>query len=201
MDNHVPIKSITAGQIAKFLDLQAAALRKSGLPSEQTQQVLESQGDVLANEVVAMLRKHVKAIINMIVRHVLVNRSRSWQEAIDATGRSKYLTDNVSLPQSEGEGEEADVVFFEIDRYISDSDLDKEYKLRGLKPADPYALAAVNETDPAFADHYPNGTHWKDADDNWCYVAFLRWRVERRVDVGRRGREWSGGWWFAGVRK
>lgn len=201
MENHDPIKKITAGQISKIYDVLVAALQKSNLPSEETQQVLEHQGADMADEFVASLRKRVEAISDTIIRHVTVNRKRSPQEAITATGRNKYLNDSVVASMSKGEGDEIDVFFFKLGRYISDSDLDKEYELRGLKPADPYALAAVNEADPAFADDHPNCTHWKDENGNWCYVAFNRWNDERDVGVHRNDREWRDPWWFAGCRK
>ena len=85
--------------------------------------------------------------------------------------------------------------------FISDDDLEKEFELRGLKPADPVSVAAVNEADPAFADEKPHGTHWKDAKGNWYYAAFFRWNGKRRVDVDRSGNDWDDRWWFAGVRK
>lgn len=195
------VNPITSGQIAKFLDLQTAALRKSGLPSELTQQVLESQGGVLANEFVALIRTRVEVMSEIIVRHVTVNRNRTPKQALGATNRNQYVTDSVVTEMPRGEGDGADVYFFKLDRYISDSDLDKEYELRGLKPADPYSQAAVNEADPAFADNHPNGTHWKDDKGNWCYSAFHRWHGARRVDVLRFGHDWHGHWWFAGLRK
>ncbi len=201
MENHDPIKGITTGQVGKVQELLGAALRKSDLQSEPSQQVLENQGAQVIEEMVAVLRKYVEAVSSMIVRHVAVNRNRSPQEAIDATGRNKYLTDGVVAAMPQGEGGEADVFFFNLGRYISDADLDKEYELRGLKPADSYALAAVNESDPAFADNHPNSTRWKDESGNWCYAAFNRWNDERNVGVGRRSDRWHDRWWFAGCRK
>ncbi|MEK7061888.1 MAG: hypothetical protein AAB957_01365 [Patescibacteria group bacterium] len=101
-----------------------------------------------------------------------------------------------------GEGKEVEVVFFNLGRYISDADLDKEYELLGFKPADPYSLSAVNEEDQAFADTKPNATHWKDENGKLCYAAFDRWfGVERYVRVRRFGIGWRGHWWFAGVSK
>jgi hypothetical protein len=101
-----------------------------------------------------------------------------------------------------GEGEEVEVVFFRLSRWVSDTDLDKEYGLRDLKPADPYSLSAVNEADPDFTDEHPNGTHWQDANGNWCFAAFIRWDGdERSVNVDRDGNDWNGSWWFAGLRK
>ncbi|HEY4509664.1 MAG TPA: hypothetical protein VJC15_01610, partial [Candidatus Paceibacterota bacterium] len=58
--------NITQGQIGKLCDLLTAALRKSGLPSEPVQQVIESQGDTLVAEMVATVRKRAEAMSNVI---------------------------------------------------------------------------------------------------------------------------------------
>ena len=196
------VSPITSGQIAKFTDLQTAALRKSGLPSEQTQQVLETHGAALADGFVAEVRRHVEAVSNLIIRHAIGNRKHTPEEALKATGRQQYVTDSVVKAMPRGESAETDIYFFKFGRYVNDADLDKEYELRGLKPVDPYALAAVNEADPAFADEHPNGTHWKDSDGNWCYAAFCRWLGgERNVFVDRSVGVWDDYWFFAGVRK
>lgn len=202
------IKPITPGQAGKFYDVFVAALCKSGLPSEPTQQVLESQGGALANEFVASVRKRVDAVSNMIVRRVKVNRSRSQQDMLDVTGRKQYTDRNVVKNMPKDGRDDDEVFFFRPDKsaydkngLISDDNLAKEYELRDLKP-DPYAQAAVNEADPAFADDHPNGTHWKDKDGNWCYAAFDRWLGDERfVFVVRSDRAWFGYWFFAGVRK
>ena len=195
--------SITPGQIGKIQELLGAALRKSGLQSEPTQLVIEQQGDALVAEMVATVRKRVEAVSSMIVRHAKANRNRTPQQVLDATGRKQYTDSKVVKAMPKGEGDETDVHFFKLGRYVSDADLEKEYELRGLKPADPYSLAAVNEADPAFADEYPNGTHWKDASGNWCYAAFNQWNDdERRVNVDRGDdSDWLVSWWFAGLRK
>mgnify|MGYP001558698554 CR=1 FL=1 len=201
--------SITAGQIGKVCDLLTPALRKSGLQNEPTQQVIEHQGDALVADMVAVVRKRVEAISNLIVRHAIGNRNHTPEEALKATGRRQYVTDSVVKTMPRGATAEADVYFFKPDKsaydkdgLINDDNLAKEYELRGLKPADPYLLAAVNEADPAFADDHPNGTHWKDKDGKWCYAAFYRWYDdERRVLVDRYDDVWGDYWWFAGVRK
>lgn len=196
-------KSITKGQAGKFCDVFADALVKSGLPSEPTQQVLEDQGVSLANECVALVRKRVEVITGMIIRRLKVDRRRTSKQVLDATTRKQYVTDSVvaKMP-GKGDGvDEVEVHFFKLDRFVSDDDLEKEYELRGLKPADPYSQAAVNEADPAFADDHPNGTHWKDADGKWCLATFDRWYDGRGVVVVRSGGGWSGYWWFAGLRK
>ncbi len=120
------------------------------------------------------LQKVVDENPNMIVRGAIVNRLRSPQAAIDATGRKQYVNASVVASMPRGTGAEAEIVFFRVGRFIKDDDLDKEYALRGLKPADPYSLAKVNEDDHAFADKHPNATHWKDSNGKWCYTAFYR---------------------------
>lgn len=140
----------------------------------------------------------------------MVNRNRTQQEALDATTREQYVDRKVVDNMPKGEGEEVEVVFFKPDLskrngFISDDDLEKEFELRGLEPADPISVAAVNEADPSFADEKPHGTHWKNADGKWCCAAFHCWDGERIVGVLRDDDGWDDGWdddwWFAGLRK
>jgi len=192
---------ITDGQIENAVEKLRAAIRKhrSEISSEVAQRVLGVEN--LGMEMFAVLRNHVEWMGSMIVRRVAVNRTRTPQEALNATGRKQYTTDDVVVVMPKGEGDEAEVHFFKLGRYVSDADLEKEYGLRGLKPADPFSLAAVNEADPNFADEHPNGTHWQDANGKWCYMAFSRWGGGRSLDARRRVSGWSGHWWFAGLRK
>lgn len=198
--------AITAGQIGKIQELLGARLRKSGLPGESVQQVLASQGDAVAEEMLAAIRTRVEAISNMIVRRVRPDRTRTPQEVLDATGRNQYTEKKVVATMPNGEGEETDVFFFKpgpeayTNGYISDDEVARQFDLRGLKP-DPYAQAKVHEDDPAFADERPNSTHWKDKDGKWCYAEFNRWHDERYVHVYRHDYDWVDYWWFAGVRK
>lgn len=186
--------TITPGQVAKFLDLQAAALRRSGLPSEPTQQVLESQGGTLADEFVASVRKRVEAISNMIVRRVRVDRTRTPQQVVDATDRKQYINADVLATMPQGEGDEVDVYFIPTKRFVPVNEVPAFLAQYGLVP-DPRAQAAVNEADPAFADEHPNGTQWS----NNCYMVFGRWGVERCVSCLRSGSGWSDRWFFSGV--
>jgi hypothetical protein len=137
----------------------------------------------------------------MITRHILVDRTLSPEQVLEATGREQYTDRDLVKGMPRGSGKEIDVYFFNIERWICGDDLEKEYEQRGLIPADPYALAAVNIADPAFADDHPNGTHWKDTAGKWCFAAFARWNRERGVSVDRYVDGWYGIWWFAGVRK
>lgn len=146
--------------------------------------------------------KPVASVVDndMIIRHIKVDRSRTSQQTLDATGRKQYTDKSAveSIPHLEGE--DVEVCFFKLGRYLSCADLEKEYELRGLKP-DPYAQAMVNEVDPVFADDHPNGSQWKDTDGNYTCVTFGRWNDERNVYCDRNDGDWNDRWWCAGVRK
>jgi hypothetical protein len=198
--------TITNGQIGQICDRLTTKLRESGFPTEPVQSVLSEPGGAFIEEMLAAFRRRVEAVSNLIVRKVTVNLSRTPQEALDATGRTQYTDRKVVDRMPKALVAEVEIVFFkpdlsECDGYISDDDLEKEYELRGLKPADPVSVAALNEANPAFADEKPHGTHWKDEKGNWCCAAFSRWDGERGVGVRRYGGDWSDRWSFAGVRK
>ncbi len=192
---------ITAGQIGKIQEMIGAGLRKANLPSDTVQKILETQGDVLVAEVVDLVRRRIEVLSNLIGRCVRVDRSQTPEQALAATGRRQYTDPDVVRHMPRGQGEELDIYFFSVGRFVSDVDLKKEYESRGLVPADPYILAKVNQDDPSFADQHPNGTHWKDKNGRWCFVAFDCWDDERRVDVDHYDGDWHDYWLFAGVRK
>jgi hypothetical protein len=201
-------ESITGGQIGQINDRLGTKLRESGLPSAGVQNVLAAPGGAAIDEMVAVLRKHVEANSDLIVRIVSVNRARSGNEALKATSRNLYVSNDVVKAMPNGQGDQIELVFFkpkseEYTRpgFMSDDDLEKALALRNLDAADPFSIAAHNEVDPAFADERPNATHWKDGNDRWCYAAFGRWRDERDVGVNRSDGGWRDGWWFVGVRK
>jgi hypothetical protein len=191
----------TAGQIDKAVSNYRALLDKHAkeFNTEAVQTVLGQPE--LAIEQLAILRKRVEAISNMIVRTAKVNRNQSPKESIDATDRVQYVDKKVVAEMPQGVEEKTEVHFFKVSPQISCIDLEKEYELRGLKP-DPMAQAKVNQDDPVFADTYPNGCQWKNKYGKFCFAHFFRWRGdERRVYVRQRDSDWLGHWWFGGVRK
>jgi len=135
-----------------------------------------------------------------IVRRASVDRSRTPQKVLDDTGRRQHTDKAVVESMPKGAGDDVEVVFFRLGRWVSDNDLEKEYELRRLISADPYSVVDVNQADPAFADKYPNGTHWKKG-GKWCFIVFDRWGAERGVFVLQSEGGWPGTWWFAGIRK
>lgn len=151
---------------------------------------------------------------SVIVRKVKVNRNRTPFEVLSATGRALELAhpdDGWVELMPKGEGDEVEVVFFKLGvlehikpedaHLVRDGDLKAEYDLRGLKPADPFSVAAVNEADPAFADQRPNGTHWETFGIVYC-IGFFLWPNSgaRTVEIGRHGFHLDCTW-FAGLRK
>ncbi|MEK7579848.1 MAG: hypothetical protein AAB469_01495 [Patescibacteria group bacterium] len=143
---------------------------------------------------------------NLIVRYVKVDRTKTPEQMLEATGRRQYTDADVVKAMPRGDGDEGEVFFFKLDLssrggHISNDDMEKEYELRGLKPADPYKLSQVNVDDPAFADEHPNSTHWKDTNGRWCFALFHQWDGRRRVRVYRGAYGWNAYWWFAGLRK
>lgn len=201
MEQAMTPSQMTGEQINKAVANYRAMLVKHApdFASSAVQLILGSKE--FAGDQFGLFRSRVEMMSNLLTHHVVVNRTRTQMEAINATGRVKYIDGDVVRTMPRGEGYEVAVIFFRLDRNASDADLDKEYELRGLKAADPYSLAAVNEADPAFADKYPNGTHWQDVNGKWCFAVFDQWYGERDVNVDRRGLRWTGYWWFAGLRK
>ena len=201
-------EAMTDGQIDKIVDNVRAGLRKrcNDFKSADVQQALKKgqlDKKIIQATETALEEAMIQVANNTIKRTVKVDRSLTPQQVLDATKRRQYTNSAVvvTMPSSgTGVEENVTVEFFQIGKNISDDKLAKTYKERGLVP-DPYAQAAVNEADPAFADKYPNGTHWKDVNGNWCFAAFDRDVGERFVNVYRVDLDWDVSWWFGGVRK
>lgn len=124
----------------------------------------------------------------------------SFADLLKQTKRIQYTDDSVVATVEPHEAQELE--FFFLGKYVTDSELEEAYVSRGLEAAHPYALALYSlEYEAEMDEKKYVATHWKDADDKWCYAAFGRWLGERYVDVGRDDGEWDDDWWFAGVRK
>ncbi|KKR43204.1 MAG: hypothetical protein UT78_C0007G0057 [Candidatus Nomurabacteria bacterium GW2011_GWF2_40_12] len=192
--------TMTDGQIDKAVANFRTLLEKhrNEFASDPTQRALGNPA--LHREQLGVLRKHIEAESNTIVRVVKVFRMRTPQAILDATGRTQYTDKEVVATMPKGEGDEAEVHFFKLSRFVSVDDLDREYESRNLKP-DPYAQSQVNADDPSFADEHPNGSQWRDQNGKACCATFDHWLDERRVHVYRYDRDWDDSWWFAGVRK
>lgn len=200
--------TMTDGQIENAVNKLRDAMRKhrSKITSDIAQQVLgvENLGMMMFEPFLACVR----GLSNTIIRMVTVDRSRTTREALDATGFVQCANPLIVERMPRAKADEVELVFFKPDLSerngrMSDSELEEEYKLRGLTPADPCSLAAYNEADPAFVDEYPNATHWQGVQGNWFYATFdyLIGPVVQIDCSHNHGDDWDDNWWFAGIRK
>jgi len=154
-----PPKPVTPKQIEKVVAKFRNRLRKGAdqMPVKIVQEVLE--GKELDHAMADLFRRLVEERGNLIVRTVRVNRSRTPQQAIEATGREMNIAPDVLANMPIVEEETVTVTFFCIDRTaFTMAEADEGYRSRGLVPVDPIALAAVNEAYPSFADEHSNAT-------------------------------------------
>ncbi len=199
------VTKMTDGQIEELQGLFGDVLRRhrEEFTSRETKLVIEQEDRSLQSDFLAVVRRYFdNDELKTVVRVVTVNRRRAPQQMLDATGCTQYIDeDSVAVIPRSGTGVEENVVieFFKLDCRVNDDVLANEYRERGLVP-DPYAVAAVNEDDSTFADKYPNGTHYKDANGQWCYLVFSQNGDENEVNVGHCSSDWFGFWWFGGVR-
>ena len=199
---------ITLGQVGKLQEVIGAALRKSDFPQEVVQRILETQGSSVTSEWISVLKKRVDAQCELVRLQVSVDRSRSARVALEATRCELSFSESVAKAMPRSEGEEVELVLFQPGRYMYDDELETEYELRGLVPADPYSLAAAVEADLTLLDRYrPLITHWRDAKNKWCSVTFKRGEgivsPEFRgfVRLFRHSLETDDRNWFAGFDK
>ncbi len=202
---HPPIKideiePITQGQVRRIFNRFEVKCLRGFLAKKPTQEVLEEEGDALVQDMFVLLRARVERRSNMIVRHFKVDRTKSRQEMLDATGRTQYVDKNVLATMPVDGPEEGDLYFFPVKRYLPFEEADKEFDSRCLIP-DPAAQAQVNADDPSFADEHPNGVQWGLKNGVVSFLSFYRWHGGRDVDVNRCGSAWRDDTWLAGRRK
>lgn len=202
--------TMTDGQIDDLANKLRDAARKhrSEILSDAAQRALGTEN--IGMRLFAVFRELAKKMSNLVIlRWDDVDRTRTPQQVLDATGRKqhdKYTDPDVIRTMPLGKGEKGETIFFRLDMsecggWISDDSLEKEFASRDLSPEYPDNLAAVNEADPAFADDHPNCTHWRGADGKWCCATFAAWSDVRSVGVHRSEGTWGDFWWFAGRRK
>lgn len=152
-------------------------------------------------ELLAPFRRYCGAS-NTIVRRVKVNHSRSQQEAFVSAAKCRtQLVDFgvvAEIPKYECD-DECEVTFFTgIPEGACYAD---EYARRGLKPANPMLVLAVNEVDETFADNHPNTVEWKTRTGHG-YIAFGRsLKLNRFISIGDFGPGAKHDYWYAGVPK
>lgn len=203
MKNMNPSPFITEGQIGKTCELLSARLRKSTTPSQIFQFILEERGSILVDKIMSSITEMVERLSKVIVYHVKVDRSKDMEQLLLNTERIKDFIDNAFLSMPRCESEEVDVSFFTLCREVTDDDLEKEYEIRGLKPADPYSLLSANECFSVLEWRYANGTHWKNKKGEWCFATFNNFSDNSSIiSVGKnKPLKWNSVWWYGGVPK
>lgn len=196
---------ITGGQITKIQDLLASQLRKSkAIFREPLQDVLEILGDQMVKEMIAVVHDHLAVRNGMVVVKIFVNPNYSLQEALSRTWCRQNIVTEIVQTMPRDLGGSTKIFFFRPSRkgrLLYDENLREEYENRGLKPVDPYSLAAVNEADPAFAATKPNLTHWKNDRGQWCHATFKEISGDRFLTIDYSSTHWNPEWWFGGVKK
>jgi hypothetical protein len=105
-------------------------------------------------------------------RHVTVDQTLSPRDAMEANGRTLFNLERWALNAMPRGKTKEEVFFFELNREVTNGELDLEYAARGLKPASPYSLAAIVDADPGFPDERRLGTYWQYKKDDYCSVVF-----------------------------
>ena len=170
----------------------------SRMSREDCQWAIQNTKEAIGLFVEAVRNRSISALVGLpegtVIRRATVDRSRTPQEVVDATGRREYIDKDVLATMPLGEGDEVDVYFIPAKRFVPASEVPAFLAQYGLVP-DPRAQAAVNEADPAFADEHPNGSQW----GNSCCLLFNRWDDGRRVFCNRYDGDWDDDWFQSGV--
>lgn len=186
--------------VSEVANLGGTAKDLHRLVTPEGMETIKRMASLIVGKETEVVSKAVQFVGDMITRVVPVDYTRTPNEAIKATRRAEntdYLV--VKSMPARGDGvKEVKVKFFKACQSLSSYELAAEFEKHGIEP-DPYAVAAVNEADPALADKYPNATQWKDEKGNWCFISFDRGGRERHVHVHRRADDWRSYWWFGGV--
>ena len=141
----------------------------------------------------------MSAISDIITRDFTCDPAITGMDAINATGREKYVTDSVVEAMPHATSESGQTHFFKVGKTLKVRQPAQEAAKRGLRLVDPHTLVAFNAANPEFADTHPNATEWDDENGNACYAAFRRWFHDKRVVcVDQFDLDWDDLWWFAG---
>ncbi|MDR3413261.1 MAG: hypothetical protein P4L87_20295 [Formivibrio sp.] len=170
--------------------------------SETVQQALNDPQ--LAIDVVDALTHRIDSAAGIIVRRTRVKRTLDPESILGETNRLLFPNGLSLEHMPRGQGDVVEVSLFKVGRIITSmSELVHEYEKRGLEPADPYSLTAVNRDNPALSDKKTNCTHWQGLDGKWWIIQFGILYVfrseDRYVAVNNCGCSWDHTIWFAGI--
>jgi len=169
------LEPISEGQIGKICELISTRLRKTLIQRKPLQIVLETEAVLMVDKIVTILTNMIRKKSDYFIYRVIVNRKRPPINALLNYAHKHYESmDCVNLdiikeiPYGKKEGTE-DIYLFYMDHYTTN--WESEYEVRGLKPADLFAIVSLNDT------NYPlpeNITRWKGKNGQWCYCSFCK---------------------------
>lgn len=208
-------EGITDQQISTLQGILAEALRGSVLHKDSIQRVIDEHAPAVASNLLSIIKKQVEAIEKVLVFRVTVDRTRLpqtlWRSLNEVGISATYLGGHTSLirilEEMPRDGEnEVDVFLVHFDRFVYPKDLQTELDLYGLKPADPYSLAALMRTNPGLiAEKCLIATQWKNKDGDWCHMEFQSYDNKSSVYADTWDKPESYGYgeryWIACIRK
>lgn len=199
---------ISADQVRLIKKRLGEQLAKETILEEAVAELLKNE-DHLVNELLSVIRTRAEAIGDLLVRKVPKSIDTTYFVVPEQTNEWWPGFVRVLPPIRAVTGDY--VYFFRVRQTkhhdMADDEVEREYRKRELIPIDPRTLAAINQNGPAFRKRFVNGTHWKDAHGEWCYVNFwgdlqgaghsihsLDWK-----GTDNNPRAWMPDTWFAGV--
>ncbi|MBX4195417.1 hypothetical protein KW796_00465 [Candidatus Parcubacteria bacterium] len=139
---------------------------------------------------------------DVLLQQVPVDTTLSWKDMLESAGRHLYLEGSPEMIEAmpRGRAKKIEAYFFRLGYEMDIHEVKYKYKVHGLRPLDPYSLAAINAHDQDFADECNNATYWEvEAQDGWRSLAFHGGPKDRMATLVSRQRRWEGSWWFAGI--
>ena len=167
--------TISDGQIETVVSRLRDALRKhrGEFPAAEIQLLLGTKN--IGAKLLSPIRQIVDLKSTFIARlgvevdrslsPFLMLRSTEWSFTHDNFSDSDALYE--TMPK--GKGETADIYLFKP-QPGSELLLTDEYEMRGLIPADPYSLVAMNVAEPEFCLEHQNATIWENPEGDRCAV-------------------------------
>lgn len=144
-----------------------------------------------------------QSLISTVIVVKNINRSQTITEAIDATEREQYISNEVvkEMPRNKEYGDSVELKFLEpngrsrtrkeVNNWYTDNDL----------IADPDSLLECVTQNLDAADDQPLACQWKDKKGKYCYLLLDYCRLGRRVIVDRTDHSWLDGYRIVGIPK
>jgi len=192
-------RSLSVHQEHEFL----AKLEAAGLTGQLAQKVIESRGNTLAKEIVALIRGPQPAFPSYVV---LVDYDQTVERLI-RDGRYDWANSDITshnFPSSERGNAQIDIFLLNFETPISSEDAIREMNALGLRPATLKELLGLGATHPNLQRENPIvalGSRWRYPRGSLNVPYLYRVGSYRHLSLIWFGGDWSPSWRFAAVRK